>query len=514
METDSQITQPELGLTSIEAAKRLREWGPNEIIPSRLESLFSEAKKILLDPMGLMLLSLAILYLAIGYKTDAFILFCAYIPVTGVDVLLQIRAQKALKALSANILNVVKVVRDGEIQEIPTENLVVGDAILFEEGQSLPADGTIIEAQNLKINEAALTGESIPVDKTVGAPFWGGTVPLQGRGIGIIESTGRNTRFGKIASLLEKTEAETSPLQKKVNHLIHRFLWVALLLAGLLFVIEFWRENGWIHSLIVSATFGMSAIPEEFPLVFTLYLSLGAWRLSRHGVLVKSLPSVEALGSVDVICTDKTGTLTEGRFQLESITPLGSVPHELLWKAALMACEINVVDSMEQAIFEKGSSYRSLLDGWHLAFDYPFESSGKHMSHVWKNPLGMSFIAMKGAIEGVLEHCRVNQTELEQISSLTEALTQQGKRLLALAYREGECVGQRDSDERELIFLGLLIFNDPTRPSAKEAVLACQKAGIEIKMLTGDHPGTAHAVADEIGMDHDHQLLFTGDQLS
>ncbi|NBT60113.1 cation-transporting P-type ATPase, partial [bacterium] len=235
--------------------------------------------------------------------------------------------------------------------------------------------------------------------------------------------------------------------------------------------------------------------------------------MSRHGVLTKSLPSVEALGSVDVICTDKTGTLTLGQFQLEALVALSELPTEFLWKCALMSCEVRIVDSMEAAISEKGQTYQHLLTGWNLEFDYPFESHGKHMSHVWKNLDGTQVIAMKGAVEGVLEHCERSYQESAQITDQVRALTSQGKRLLGLAYRQGACTGNRQQDEIGLTFLGLLVFNDPTRESAKTAILECQKAGIEVKMLTGDHPDTAHAVADEIGMHHDHQLLFTGDEL-
>lgn len=464
--------------------------------------------------MGLMLLSLGLLYLLVGSKTDAVILFFAYLPVTGVDVLLQVRAHRALKALHSSIVDTAKVIRDGRVQEIPTRDIVVGDLIVFEEGQLFPADGTVIESHNLSVNEAPLTGESVPVEKSVGADFFGGTTPLQGRGIGQVQKTAKDTRIGRIASLLKHTESEDTPLQKRVNHLIKRFFIAALFLALLLFLIEWWRGNSWIQSLIVAVTFGMAAIPEEFPLVFVLYLSLGAWRLSRHGVLVKSLPSVEALGSVDVICTDKTGTLTEGRFQLESLTPLKDINPELLWKSALMACEVAVVDSLEAAIVEKGNPYKNLLEGWHLQWDYPFEPLGKHMSHVWQNQEGECLIAMKGAVEGVIEHCHLSTDERNQLNQLTNAAVQKGKRVLGLAYREGRCTGERTLDEKGLRFIGLFVFNDPTRESARHAVLECQKAGIEIKMLTGDHPGTAHAVADEIGMEHDHQLLFTGDELS
>lgn len=505
---------PTVGLSSVEAIRRHQEFGPNEIVPSRLESGINQLRKILLDPMGLMLLGLAILYFFLGDETDALILLFAYIPVTGVDVLLEIKTHKALKALRSHVKTQAKVFRDGAIKGIPTRELVVGDVLIFEEGQSLPADGKAIEAENLTVNESALTGESVPVDKSLDSPFWGGTTVLQGRGLGLVEAIGKETRFGKVASLLEETEAESTPLQKKVNHLVKRVLSLALIFAGVLFTIEKIRGAGWIQALIVSLTFGMAAVPEEFPLVFTLYLSLGAWRLSRHGVLVKSLPSVEALGSVDVICTDKTGTLTEGKFQLESMIPIQGQTDEILWRTAWMACEKTIVDSMEAAIVEKGRSYQDLLKDWDLEWDYPFESRGKHMSHVWKNSTAQFCIAMKGAIEGVLEHCQTPQEERSKILKLTEQLAGQGKRLLGLAYREGQCTGNRETDEKDLTFLGILVFNDPVRSSAKEAVFECQRAGIEVKMLTGDHPITAHAVADEIGIEHDHELLFTGEELA
>lgn len=502
-----------LGLSSEEAHRRLIQHGHNEIVPSRLESLLGEAKKILLEPMGLMLLVLSVLYAVLGNRVDSLILLGAYFPVVGVDVLLEIRAHKALKALRAHLVVTSKVLRDGRVQEIQSREIVVGDVIVFEEGQSLPADGKILEAEALRINEAALTGESIPVDKSVGEDFLGGTIPLQGRGLGLVERTGRLTEIGKITGLVEQVTDSKTPLQRKVSALIRQGVVGAVVLAIFLFFIEWWRGETWIQAFIVALTFGMATVPEEFPVVFTLYLSLGAWRLSRHGVLVKSLPSVEALGSVDVICTDKTGTLTEGKFQLESLEAACNCEAELLWKVALMACETTVVDSMEAAIVEKGKPYFSLLNEWRLKWDYPFENTGKHMSHVWESSDGQFLIAMKGAVEGVLEHCKISSEDTERLEQRVHQLAAQGKRLLGLAYRSGPCRGERIADERELTFLGLLIFSDPVRTSVREAVGECQSAGIEIKMLTGDHPVTAHAVADEIGMDHDHQLLFTGDQL-
>lgn len=505
----------QLGLTSAEAKKRLIEFGPNEVVSSKMDSRWQEFKKILLDPMGLMLLGLAALQALIGDKIDAVILLVAYIPVTAVDVILELRTQRVLRAMRNNLSAKANVLRDGKIEQIPLKEIVAGDVLVFEEGQALPADGSIIESADLNVNESALTGESLPIEKMVGQSFFAGTTILQGRGLGLVEKTGKQTQFGKIATLLEVTDAQQSPLQKKVNTLVKKVLVVAFVLAIFLFGLELYRGHSFVQSLIIAMTFGMSAVPEEFPLVFTLYLSLGAWRLSKHGVLIRSLPSVEALGNVDVICTDKTGTLTEGRFQLERLSSFSDHPLEKQWQFALMACEEKAIDSMEKAIFAKGQPYQNLLTDWSLTSDYAFEPLGKHMSHVWTHRhTQQSIIAMKGAVEGVLEHCSITEEMKRGILKHVEDGASQGQRILGLAAREGTCVGQRSTDEQNLTFVGLLLFSDPVRESATEAIALCQQAGIEIKMLTGDHPLTAHAVADQTGIHHNHETLYTGTQLA
>ena len=505
-----------MSLSSDQVKELKKIYGPNEITPTKLESSLAEFKHALLDPMGLMLLILGFIYLVLGQTSDAIVLFISYIPVTAVDVVLELRAKKALRALKASLRPTAKVIRNNLVEEISIRDILPGDSVVFEEGQSLPADGVITECEQLQINEAALTGESIPVDKVLGAAFFCGTVILQGRGIGKVEKIARQTKFGKIAELVEEAEAESSPLKKKVNAIVKKIFIISLFATVLLFVGTFLEYRDWSQSLIESLTFIMATIPEEFPLVFTLYLSLGAYRLSKHGVLVKSLPSVEALGGVDVICTDKTGTLTEGKFQLESLEatrPNYSI--EDLWQSALMACEERPIDAMETALFEKGGQYHHMLTDWRLHWDYPFEAKGKHMSHVWKHQLHhQTMMAMKGSVEGVLEHCQVDSITKTQITERVAFWASKGKRLLGLASKKGALSGDRLQDERDLDFVGLLIFSDPIRQSAKEAVIKCQEAGIEIKMLTGDHPLTAHAVADELGLIHTHDGLYTGNQLS
>lgn len=502
------------GLKSTQAEALLKTHGKNELVKTTTISQLQHLLKIFSDPMGLMMLGLAILYFLTGDITDAVIIMIAYIPVTLVDVFLEAKSEKALKALKANLQTSAKIFRDGVLKDIPVQLIVPGDVMVFEEGQSLPADGEILECQNLLINESALTGESLPIEKQVEAEYYAGTSILSGRGLGLVTKTGKKTKFGKISHLLESTEAEESPLQKKVNTLVKKVILFAAVLVVILFIVEFMRGASLTDSLITALTFGMAAVPEEFPLVFTLYLSLGAYRLSKHGVLIKTLPSVESLGNVDVICTDKTGTLTEGKFSLVDIIPFGSLTDEERRSVALLACEPTPVDAMETAIAEKISGFDDLKQKWKLKYDYPFEPQGKHMTHVWSTDHGDSVLAMKGAVEGVLEHANIHEKEKNEILAKVTQMASQGKRILGLATKKGLFTGDRANDEKNVNFVGLLIFSDPIRQSAKKAIEECQASGIEIKMLTGDHYLTAHAIADELAILHTDQSIYSGSQLS
>lgn len=501
------------GLTTEKAEELLKIYGKNELVASSRLTQFKQFLKILSDPMGLMMLGLSILYFLTGDQIDAVIILIAYIPVTAVDVFLELKSEKALKALKSNLQTSAKILRDGILKDIPVQFIVPGDLIAFEEGQSLPADGVVIESQSLSINESALTGESLPIEKQIDTDFFAGTTILNGRGFGVIKKTGRETKFGKISHLLEGTVNQESPLQIKVHALVKKIIFVAAGLVLLLFCISYLRGADLITSLITALTFGMAAVPEEFPLVFTLYLSMGAYRLSKHGVLVKTLPSVEALGNVDVICTDKTGTLTEGRFSLVHVVPFGSLNNDERNLVALLACEPTPVDAMETAIFEKILGIDELKNEWSLKFDYPFEVEGKHMTHIWSNHQDESILAMKGAVEGVLEHCNATEKERSDILKSVNQLASEGKRILGLASKKGQFSGERVQDEIGLNFVGLLVFSDPVRSSAKQAIEDCQSAGIEIKMLTGDHLLTAHAIADELNILHSENSIYSGKQL-
>lgn len=515
------MTNPKVGLTQQEVKARLQQYGFNEFEERRALSLLGNLLKLVSDPMGLMLLILSAIYWFLGEHHDAIILLIAYIPIIGVDVLLELRSQKALRSLKRTLKATCQVFRDGKTCFIPTRDLVPGDLLLLEEGETIPADGKLVEASNATFDESTLTGESIPVEKHTTDDVFSGTTVLTGSGTVEIEKTGLSSQIGSIAKILKEFESVPSPLLRSINKVVRIAFLLAIAVAIVVFIHGWLSSRGFAPSLIAALTLAMAAIPEEFPLVFTLYLSLAAYRLSKKGVLVKSLPAVEGLGSVDIICTDKTGTLTEGNFRLERIFGVnGDVALDDLQSSALVfSCEPKAVDAMEASIFEwiriKNVTLADQLhEQWSLEFDYPFDYKDKYMSHVWRNKNSQQQVmAMKGSIEGVLKHCSISATERIAILAEANREAEAGRRLLGLASKIAPFSGVRSADEALVHFIGVLSFTDPVRPGVRDAIQVCAEHDIKIKMLTGDHLVTAHSIADKIKLPHEHDQLFTGPQL-
>jgi Ca2+-transporting ATPase len=281
-------------------------------------------------------------------------------------------------------------------------------------------------------------------------------------------------------------------------------------------LLALWRGEGLGHALFSGISLAMAAVPEEFPLVLALFLSVGAYRLSKAGVLVRRLASVETLGSTTVICTDKTGTLTFGRFGLEEVVPLGASENALL-AVAVQACEQDPEEPMERAILESARERGipvSALQAGTLAIDYSFDPVEKYMAHVWRESSGHERLAAKGAPEGLLRRCVLSPDECAAALYAHEGMAATGRRVLAVAERSGDFCGDRDRDVRELRLVGLLGFSDPLRPQVPAAISECQGAGVRVNIVTGDSPITAHAIADAAGIAHDQQgSILEGDQL-
>jgi len=540
------------GLSSAEARARRARFGPNLIVERKRFGPLVKLLRMIADPMALMLAGAALLYLLLGKPQESALLAAVIVPVLGVDVLMEARSRTALKKLAAVVAPRAHVLRDGKTVEVSTTDLVPGDLLLFREGDVLHADGIVRSAANLALDESQLTGEAEPQDKLASmsalesaadeSRFFAGSTVLAGHGAGEVTSTGKATRFGNIARLVGEAELESTPLQVKTARVARWLVAIALGLALAVFILRMLSGARPGDALLYAVSLGMSAVCEEVALVMSLFLALAAARLSRQGVLVRRLASVETLGSTTVICSDKTGTLTTGRFALEVHRALDGerFGDPALLEAAALACEPGAADSLEREILshcvEHGVDPAELYARWSLAYDYPFDALGKHMSHVWASrPRGdapPSRIVAKGALEGILEHCTLSPEERERAIAMNSDLANRGMRVIAVAGRfaaadgrEGDSAahgrsgtgtfhGVREDDERDLVLYGFLGFRDPIRPEVPAAVAECQSAGVRLKIITGDHALTAHVVAEAAGIMHDDSLILNGADLA
>ena len=514
-----------------QAARLLKDVGPNRWVPHDRFAWIREALQLLLDPMAVMLAIAAAIYFMLGETRDAVVLAVALIPVLGVDVLLEARSRAALAKLARAAAPIAEVVRDGAMHAIPLEDVVPGDLLVLREGHTVAADGVTLWAANLAVDESSLTGESEPqsicaapdvADVPVNTRFFAGSLVVSGHGFGRVTATGPSTQYGGIAALVAGTAPSLSPLQRQAGRLVRRLGVLAILVAIGLVLLSAARGDSWTEALLGGVSLAMAAIPEEFPIVLTLFLSVGAWRLASRGMLVRRLASVETLGSTTVICTDKTGTLTRGEFQVTEHVVLdpGLSDRDFL-EINILACERHPVDAMERAIVvyaeRRGVSSSAVSTRWMLVRDYDFDPVGKHMSHVWRAVAGHDafVIAAKGAVEGILAHSAGDPLLRARVLEANDRLAARGLRVLAVAARRTNRLGSaREDDERDLVVCGLIGFQDPLRPEVPAAVDECQRAGIRVKMITGDYALTAHAVAESAGILHEDDPIVTGDDLA
>jgi len=518
------------GLTKLEAAARLKKFGPNRLVKKERLAWLKRALSLVADPMALMLGGASLLYFLLGDVSDGVIMAIALVPVLGVDIFLEARSRAALARLALAVAPLAQVVRDGAAMTVPTADIVPGDFLALQEGDVVHADCVVRSASNLALDESSLTGESEPQAKhapALTAPpptseeqVFAGSLVLAGQGFAEVLETGARTRFGHIATLVASADDSKTPLQKRTGKLVRWLSVVALVVAAGVFTLGLVRGETWKQALLSAISLAMAAIPEEYPLVLTLFLSVGAWRLGRRGMLVRRLASVETLGSTTVICTDKTGTLTAGQFVLdEALSLANAVDEKALLELAVLASEVAPVDPMERAIdtraAAKGVDVVKLRSDWRLANDHDFDPVGKHMSHGWRSADGTrSRVAAKGALEGILEHCTVTPEGRKKAEAENARLAAAGLRVLAVAMKDEPTLAKdRAHDEAGLTLVGLLGYRDPLRPEVRAAVAECRAAGIRLKMITGDHALTARAIGEAAGFVHPESVV-TGDELA
>jgi Ca2+-transporting ATPase len=508
------------GLTSAQAAESLARDGYNRLVPEDRGRRWKRWLGPFADPMVALLLVAAPTYLAIGETTDAIVAFVALVPIAAVGWVLESRAEHTLDQLRALTAPTARVVRDGAERDVPTEEIVLGDLVWLQEGDVVPADADVVELTQFLADEASLTGESLPIAKQVGDPVLAGTTVLSGRALVLVTATGLLTQYGRIGTLVASVRQPPTPLQRSLAKLVRALAIVAAVFCTAVVTSELLHGHGWGKAIIAGVSLAIAAIPEEFAIVYSLYLALGAFRLAKVNALVRRLPSVETLGSTTVICTDKTGTLTHGSLTVASASPAEGVSDVELLTAAVLACEPTPFDPLDVAIVAYATGIGIDVDRLHagdLAVDWPFDPVLKYLTHVWKLD-GAHVVAAKGSLEGMLDVANASAPLRAALETTNEEFARDGMRVIAVAgcVAAHEVGAQRADDEAGLQLRGLIAFSDPVREQVSDALAACRDAGIRVIMITGDHPATAHAVAEGLGLPHEAaggDLIATGADL-
>ena len=524
---------PLRGLTSREAAERLKTDGWNELPSTARTGTAAIVLHVLREPMFLLLVASVGVYTIIGDYREASLLFVSVLFITAITVFQERKTERALEALRDLSSPRALVIRDGEEKRIAGREVVRGDLLILAEGDRVAADAAVLSCNDLLVDESLLTGESVPVGKTAcdGAlqavrpggenlPLvFSGTMIVRGRGLAQVHATGARTELGKIGRSLETLEPESSRLQQKSLGLIRSFAAVGFFVCAAVVLLYGLVVRDWTSGLLSGIALAMSLIPEEIPVVITVFLALGAWRMSQKRVLARRIAAIEALGSATVLCVDKTGTLTLNRMAVERIwsagalcrldgaAPLASLPsafHETA-RFAVLASETEPFDPMEKAFHDLGNRYLRAAAGAArpvLVYEYALSAELLAMSHVWRENSGDSYtVAAKGAPEAIFELCRLDEERRRELAAEVERMAADGLRVLAVA--KAPFVGSDwPATQRgfRFEFLGLMGLADPVRPGVPGAVAECHNAGVNVFMITGDYPSTARAVGRAIGL--------------
>jgi Ca2+-transporting ATPase len=523
------------GLTSEQAKKLQEKYGKNELVPENKESFISKVVHIICEPMFLLLIIASIIYFILGEPRDGIIMLIFVIGVISIDVIQEWKTDKTLNALKDLSAPHITVIRDGEEQAILSTDLVPNDLMIIKEGVKIPADGEVIKASDLCVDESSLTGESVGVWKvTIGNAdnnsddYWrkdycyAGTLVTQGSAVIRVNKIGAETEYGKIGINVAAAPESPSPLQRQTGSIVRTSSLIAVILFILVLVITYFNipdhpfGDRIIESILSGITLAMAMIPEEFPVILTVFLSMGAWRLAKKQSLIRKLPSVETLGSVSVLCVDKTGTITMNKMAVQETWAVEGDTDNLCEIMGL-ACETDAYDPMEKAMLlycEKLGILRDHIFSGELITEYAFTNELKMMGHVWHHD-GEIIIAAKGSAENILKICDITNEELKRAKEKVIEMSQKGLRVIAVGIMKPESESEIPNDiiDCHLTFLGLIGLADPPRESVKEDIQQCIKAGVRVVMITGDNGITASSIAKQIGMENSNKII-TGDELN
>ncbi len=535
------------GLTEKEAAARLRYEGYNEIPSAQKRSILAIAFDVIREPMLLLLIAGGVIYMILGDVQEALLLLFFVGVIIGITLYQERKTERTLEALRDLSSPRAMVIRDHATKRIAGREVVQGDIVVLSEGDRVPADGIVLACNNLMVEESLLTGESVPVHKIecddesmqMQRPggdqlpcVYSGTLVVGGLGIVRIAATGINTEFGRIGKALQTIEEEKTPLQKETGIFVRNIALIALGLCAILAIVYGLTVGNWLDGLLRSITLAMAILPEEFPVVLTVFLAIGAWRISQSHVLTRRVAAIETLGSNTVLCVDKTGTLTINRMSVEKIFASDefftvksgsniSPPEKFhgLIEFGILASQTNPFDPMEKALWELGENYPSLTehlhDDWELMKEYSLSRELMALSRVWQSRDRRDYvIASKGAPEAIIDLCHLDNAQARELEGRISEMAGEGLRVLGVAkasFKQTALPGNQHVFNFN--FLGLIGFADPIRPSVPEAIKECHDAGIRVVMITGDYSITAQNIARQIGLKEPDKVV-TGAELN
>lgn len=517
------------GLTDLEVETSRKKYGSNTLTYKSENGFLDALKSLAKEPMVILLLVASSIYFMSGNVGDGVFLAVAIVLVASISLYQDSRSRKALDKLKALTQPNCNVIRNGEVIGIPSEQVVIGDSLMVEEGTLIPADGTIIHSNDFSVNESILTGESLAVFKDSekdNKSIFSGTTVVSGLAIATVVAIGNNTELGKIGKSLEAIQEEKTPLERQISNFVKKMSVWGLAVFLLVWAMNYYKSLDLLESLLKALTIAMSILPEEIPVAFTTFMALGTWRLMKMGVLVKQIKTVETLGGATVICADKTGTLTQNKMSLAKLfvlqsgetsdprTEMGQAEKELI-TLAMWASEPIPFDPMEVALH---NAYDQFIDSderlnYHMVHEYPIGGKPPMMTHLFQNANGHRIIAAKGAPEAFFEISNLTTQEKSQVEATIKSLGKQGYRLLGVG--QSHFMGMefpKKQQEFNFDFKGIVAFYDPPKENISKVLASFDKAGIDVKLVTGDNSETAIAIAKEIDF-IGYERCMSGDEL-
>jgi P-type Ca2+ transporter type 2C len=548
------------GLSNAEVESRLQQEGYNELPAGQTRSLGEIAWNIVQDPIFLLLVACGAIYLVLGDLQEALILLGFVFLIMGISLYQETKTERALEALRDLSSPRASVLREGQQKRIAGREVVRGDIVLLSEGDRVPADAILLSCTNLATDESLLTGESLPVPKVASQqlipmgrpggedlPFvYSGTLVIQGQGIAAVQEIGSQTEIGKIGQDLDRLKPEETALQAEMNRLVRNLAILGFSFCVVLVIVYGLTRGDWLKGFLAGITLAMAILPNEFPVVVTIFLALGAWRISRNRVLTRRVAAIESLGAATVLCVDKTGTLTLNQMSVQTLAAVKEQPfaeqesdspffayevlhhtqedlpeevHELV-EFSILASQTDPFDPMEKAFKQLGQEYLAQTEhlhaDWELLRQYPLSPLLLAMSHVWQSADGQEFmIAAKGAPEAIADLCHLTPPQMQALSTQISTMAKEGLRVLGVA--KSSLTGAPppflpphpaispdhlppEQHDFPFQFLGLVGLADPVRPTVANAIQECYTAGIRVVMITGDYPGTAQNIARQIGL--------------